>query len=375
MRDERGVVAVITAVVLVSLLGISAIVIDVGSLYHNRRFLQNGADAGALALAQACASGNGNCGSYDTTAVTYAQNNSPSYAQSLSAIVCGSSGTNLPQTCSTPSSVPTGATGWVEVTTSARVDYTFARVMGFTNKTVTATAIAAWGAPGSAISPLPLTISTCTYDHFADSDADGEHFNPLAPNTFDNDPGSDNAYPDLPPASPLPPDPHYAQEYIYFHTSTSMNPNSGCNPDPADWNLPGGFGWLQTTGTGCNTATEINNWYSGKTGTSVPSGCTLPAVPTLVQIPIFTCTNFQPPQTSPCNTTGTTGTGANGMYYIQAYATFYLTGYRFPGQCAGNVKCGGPDDFIAGWFINGGASGTGSIGGPPLGANVVQLIG
>ena len=39
------------------LFGMGALVIDVGQLYQNRAELQNGADAGALAVAKSCAQG------------------------------------------------------------------------------------------------------------------------------------------------------------------------------------------------------------------------------------------------------------------------------------------------------------------------------
>lgn len=52
---ERGAVAVISALLLVVLLGCAAIAVDVGMLYSERAQLQNGADAGAIAIAQDCA--------------------------------------------------------------------------------------------------------------------------------------------------------------------------------------------------------------------------------------------------------------------------------------------------------------------------------
>ncbi len=57
--DERGVVAVIVALLLGYgvLLGMGALVIDVGQIYQERGELQNGADAAALAVAKSCALG------------------------------------------------------------------------------------------------------------------------------------------------------------------------------------------------------------------------------------------------------------------------------------------------------------------------------
>src|SRR5690349_9224048 len=50
--DERGVVAIITAFVLMSLVGMLALTVDVGYAYGKRRMAQNVADSGALAGAQ-----------------------------------------------------------------------------------------------------------------------------------------------------------------------------------------------------------------------------------------------------------------------------------------------------------------------------------
>jgi hypothetical protein len=52
MRNERGQVVVLTAVMLAALLGLSAMVLDVGVWFHAKRRLQATADAAALAGAQ-----------------------------------------------------------------------------------------------------------------------------------------------------------------------------------------------------------------------------------------------------------------------------------------------------------------------------------
>jgi hypothetical protein len=50
--EQRGQVAVIVALIIISLLGMTALVIDVGSLYQKKGFFQTVADAAALAGAQ-----------------------------------------------------------------------------------------------------------------------------------------------------------------------------------------------------------------------------------------------------------------------------------------------------------------------------------
>jgi Flp pilus assembly protein TadG len=61
------------AIMIVVLLGMGAIVVDFGQLYVERRELQNGADAAALAVAQDCAGGD--CRDETATARTYANDN------------------------------------------------------------------------------------------------------------------------------------------------------------------------------------------------------------------------------------------------------------------------------------------------------------
>ena len=61
LRDERGAVGVVVALLMVPLIGFAAIAIDVSAMYAERQQLQTGADAGALAIAQDCAPGA--CGS------------------------------------------------------------------------------------------------------------------------------------------------------------------------------------------------------------------------------------------------------------------------------------------------------------------------
>ncbi|GFP22663.1 hypothetical protein HKBW3S09_00131 [Candidatus Hakubella thermalkaliphila] len=52
LEDEKGTIAIIVALSLVALTMVTALVVDVGSLYQERRFLQTVADSAALAGAQ-----------------------------------------------------------------------------------------------------------------------------------------------------------------------------------------------------------------------------------------------------------------------------------------------------------------------------------
>src|ERR1700712_5098129 len=73
MRDDRGAVAVLVAILMVPLLGFAAVGIDVAAMYAERQQLQTGADAGALAIAQDC--GRGTCGATSGTAQALATSN------------------------------------------------------------------------------------------------------------------------------------------------------------------------------------------------------------------------------------------------------------------------------------------------------------
>ena len=68
-REDRGAYSVMTAMLLVVMLGAVALAVDVGAMYAERTELQNGADAAALAVAQKCAVSETHC---TTTAVTVA---------------------------------------------------------------------------------------------------------------------------------------------------------------------------------------------------------------------------------------------------------------------------------------------------------------
>src|SRR5687768_1328301 len=60
-RNERGATAVLVAVLVVVLIGISGFTIDLGSAYVSKRNLQKATDAGALAAAQELTQFRGTC--------------------------------------------------------------------------------------------------------------------------------------------------------------------------------------------------------------------------------------------------------------------------------------------------------------------------
>jgi Flp pilus assembly protein TadG len=142
--DERGAVVVVVALLSVALFGMAALVIDVGALKVERRQLQNGADAAALAVAQSCALGACN----HSLAKGLADANTSDGAATVQV------------------DPPAGKKVRVKTSTAARdggtvVPHFFAQLLtGKKGMTVRASATAGWGPVGRATT-VPLAISEC----------------------------------------------------------------------------------------------------------------------------------------------------------------------------------------------------------------------
>ncbi len=210
-RDEHGIVLVWVALMMVVFLGAGALVIDVGAFRREERELQNGADAGALAVAQDCAQLPSCGGGAVSLAQTFANSNAHDSTSAVGG-VCGSGG-GL-SACATSPVVPAGATGWVQVSTSTRtsgggseVEFVLAPLAGaISGKTANASAIAAWGAAGAANTP-PLAFAQCAYN----TSVPGGSL-PSAPTT------------------------------LYFHNPTNETYSEACTTATTP---PGGFGWIR----------------------------------------------------------------------------------------------------------------------------------
>ena len=143
LRDERGAVGVVVALLMVPLAGFAAIAIDVSAMYAERQQLQTGADAGALAVAQDCA--RGACGSTGQTAQSFAT-------------------ANLSKASST-ATVTSLKAAEVTVSNAAVKQHWFAPALGAAPSTViTASATVAWGSPTGGTAVLPLAFSLCEWN-------------------------------------------------------------------------------------------------------------------------------------------------------------------------------------------------------------------
>ena len=147
MRDETGAITLITAIMMTVLLGMAALVIDVGASEARRAQLQDAADAAALGLAQRCfdsaltsaaACDGGVVGGATGTAAGYATENVNDGSASVTSVVFGANTVKVSLTSEQPSF--------------------FARVFGISSSTINTNATAKWSQPAV---PLPLAYHQC----------------------------------------------------------------------------------------------------------------------------------------------------------------------------------------------------------------------
>jgi hypothetical protein len=360
-RDDQGAVAVLVAVLVAGgvLLGMGALVIDVGEIYQNRAELQNGADAGALAVARTCVLSN--CA--PAVAVQYADLNASKLTGGVAAVdlVCGS-GILGPCPASTGAIIdcpppPSGSVGFVDVHTATLTSHgstalppVFARALlgnsHAAGTTVKACAQAAWGGPAAA-TVTALTVSACEWDHATNG-------------------GSSYALPPPYPPNPLP-GPSFDQ-VLQLHGSGAGG--EGCDHGESGGVAPGNFGWTDDSGN-CSLAIS-GATYGGNTGTSVSHACqtvlaNARASRTPIYVPVYT---------------SVTGNGNNATYTLKGFAAFVVTGYNMPSFAArdwldpdNDNGCSRSAFCLTGYFTQGLIPSSGSLGGPDLGAVVIRLTG
>jgi len=432
---ERGAIAAIVAMLFGFgvLLSLAALTVDVGNINADRRQLQNGADAVALAVAQQCVT-DGTCDIITEAKLdklkALANANAADGATSIQR-VDGAIGTALaggPAICgnapgltdcpTTPAwtagisklqecpSTPSG--NYVRVYTETEnsdhqniLPYYFgAALTGISGANQQACATVTYGPPAG--SPAPITLSYCEWQKATGYDA-----GPPVSASYLTDPagaapgyGGDAPQPAWPtPAKQLPSPTVAGQEIIIVLQSTSGA--SACQT----WNghdVPGGFGYLSTS-AGCTTTATAGGWIQIDPGNSLPNTCSLtPYLNKVIFLPVFDCvatgTVTVPPSLiiysgSPCNV----GNGNNTWYHIQGYAKFYLSGYKIGGgpsdtaprlnYPAASVEsprkpdpCAGSDRCISGWFLQGLVEASAipapiPPSGPSLGAYQISLSG
>jgi hypothetical protein len=306
---------------MLTLIGVGAVAVDVGQIYAERAQLQNGADAGALAVANSCAKGS--CSTSSATALA---------------------NSNANDGASTVKSVDLSVAGQVTVTTSTKdgtsgagyLRKMFASALNTGPVTVGAQATATWTtvpAPGA----LPLVFDQCQ----------------VGP-----------AY--APPGTTV---------IIKEHGK------SPCVGSPSGHHIPGGFGWLTENGT-CQATPDSSGWVDSSPGNAkFPSDCT--SVTDSWRAAIDFSQNKFAIAYFPLFDDGS-GNGANGQFHIIGYAMVEVHGWDFvqnsdglpPGKadpaCAG---LGGSNRGVCGQFLKTiPLSAASSAGGPYFQTSVVKLI-
>jgi Putative Flp pilus-assembly TadE/G-like len=248
--DDRGAVATVFALLLGGgvLLGVMALVVDVGQIYVERDELQGGADSAALAVAKACANDVSDCDTLDGVrelAQRYANDNAADGVSEV-AEVCGWLPGVLPECGPSPTNLtaclggPPANTDYVEVHLSTRLPDgrlvlppTFAQAMSssFDGVSVGACARASWSPDDLTI--LAATISICEFD---DATAGGTRFGDAA-------------------------DLRASDEYLieFWEGSHSQCLN---NPE-SPWQQPGEAGFLDGGGSNCQIGVTNDGIVSG----------------------------------------------------------------------------------------------------------------
>jgi hypothetical protein len=261
---------------MVTLLGFTAVAVDVGMLYAERTQLRNGADAAAFAIAQKCARNvnDADCSETSALARSLANSNAGDGASHIKAVVLNKSA------------------GTVTVTAGAqeagkepdRVSLFFARVMGFNDAEVSAGATVRWGQPVAGPLPFPLAFSVCQVKYHV-----GGGLQQLQSH-------GDNANPD-------------------------------CLYGPSGAAVPGGFGWLTSDPGACGGLININSGdASNAPGNSYPGICDAVLMKWAADITAGKDVTALLPVFN-----RVTGTGANAKYKLTSFAAFNVKGWKFSG--------------------------------------------
>jgi len=330
---ERGAISVLVAILMVTLLGFTALAVDVGMLYAEKTQLRSGADAAAFAIAQKCArnTNDADCSTTSALARSLANSNARDGASNIASLV-------LDKTA-----------GTVKVTAGAqeagqapnRVSLFFARALGFNDATVTAGATVQWGRPVAGPTAFPLAFSICQVKDHVDG----------------------------------------SLQRLQSHGDGA---NPACMYGPSGQAVPGGFGWLTSNPGVCGGIININSGDAPNSpGNSYPGVCDSVLLKwaadisagkdVIVLLPAFN---------------RVTGTGNGASYKLVSFAAFKVKGWNFSGSndlpasfqnkppaVASSLKCDGSCRGIIGSFVQYVSLASGYTLGPAedFGADVVKL--
>lgn len=215
------------------------------------------------------------------------------------------------------------------------ISHPLAALIGVDSTTVHASATAVWGAPKAA-NVLPLAMSYCEFEKALDG----------------------------------------TPQLIRY------DKNQPC----PDLQIPGGFGWLDSTDGPCEAAIDLDAAKAGSApGNAYPPGCaeTFKGMAgKTILVPIFDHAYDKNDVEILASSKNAVG-GQNGSFHIYAFAAFTIMNWRFSGgnklpevyMTGSPVGCNGECRGIVGTFdhwVSVDAAGT-ELGGPDLGASVVRL--
>ncbi|MHA7261629.1 Tad domain-containing protein [Arthrobacter sp. TMN-37] len=288
MHDERGGASVLLALLLVTLLGFAALVVDVGIMYSERAQLQNSADAAALGIAQKCAKNVTDplCSQASGTVAN-------SLADDLTNDNASDGRSNVQSVM-----VDTSARK-VTVTTGAEeiggppntVSLAFANIFGISSAEVGARSSVTWGSPKSGPIAFPIAVSRCEVDGHVGG----------------------------------------GLQLLQNHGPSYTGPDSCPGSSGSGSVIPGGFAWLPQSSGSCGAMITINTTNTGTAGSapgnSAPANCDgvftkwendiLAGNPPVVFLPVFKSVS---------------GTGNNGSYVLESFAAFKVAGWKFTGN-------------------------------------------
>jgi Flp pilus assembly protein TadG len=264
-ETEHGAISVLVALLSVALIVIVAMVADAGMVYAERAQLQNGADSAALAVAGKCSISGSVCD--QSTANTLASGLTNGNANDGAGAVALDFGVSGQVTATTTTVDGVSHAGFLSLPLGT--------LTGLGQATVNAKATAVWGGLVKGPAPIPLAVGACQ----------------VTANMRDK-----------------------------VDAVIVINGDDKCSStNPSGLNMPGGFGWLNTTG-GCTPLISVNDpWATSKTGASIPSGCdslfNSSLVGQKVLVPVFDYVD---------------GHGSGGGYHITGWAVLVIAGWNFP---------------------------------------------
>lgn len=333
-RDgERGGISIIVALLMVVLLGFTALAVDVGVLYSEKAQLQNGADAAAVLVAQKCAKNeaDADCSSTSPLAAAVASSNALDSRSNVKSLAL-----DLPNR---RVNVTVGAQEQGEEPN--KVSLHFANALGFSSAEVYASASVEWGSPVKGPAPFPITVSICQVRDSTD-----------------------------------------VLQRLQLH---GKDANPDCLYGPSGAAVQGGFGGLHQDSGECGALIDIAASTAGSdTGNNPPPHCeaTLNSwaadmnagKDVILLLPIFN---------------SVTGTGTGAVYGLMTFAAFKVAGWKLGNtglpytfrnrspNVPAELECREPCRGIIGTFVKYVSLADGYNLGPinPDGARVVEISG